>query len=92
MGAVKILFRYLNGTRFLGIQLFVDTPLTLHGFSDADWAGNSNDRTSASAFLIFRGVNPISRSSTKQRIIAYSSIEAKYRVITLAATKLQWVK
>ena len=59
-GAVKRLLRYLNGTRSLGIRLLTDTPLTLHGFSNVDWAGNLNDRTSTSVFLIFLGANPIS--------------------------------
>ena len=39
-GAIKHLLRYLNGMRSLGIQLIVDTPLTLHDFSNADWASN----------------------------------------------------
>ena len=57
---VKHLLCYLNGTRSLYIQLLANTPLTLHGFSNADWVGNPNDRTSTSAFLIFLSANPIS--------------------------------
>ena len=59
-GVVKCLLRYLNGTRSFGIRLLADTPLTLYGFSNADWAGNRDDRTSTRAFLIFLGANPIS--------------------------------
>ena len=44
------------------------------------------------AFLIFLSANPISWSSTKQRIVAHSSTEAQYRAITAAAIELQWVK
>ena len=73
---VKRLLRYLNGTRSLGIRLLVDTPLTLHDFSYANWAGNPNDRTSIDAFLIFLDANPISWSSTKQCTVARSSTEA----------------
>ena len=58
-GAVKCLLHYLNGIRSLGIRLLADTPLTLHGFSNADWAGNLDDCTSIGAFLIFLGANPI---------------------------------
>ena len=39
----------------LGIWLLADTPLTLHGFFDADWDGNPDDRTSICAFLFFFG-------------------------------------
>ena len=78
--------------RSLGIRLLADTPLTLHGFSYADWASNLNDRTSTSSFLIFLGAYPISWSSTKQRTVAHSSTEAEYHVIVVVAAKLQWVK
>ena len=93
-GAVKRLLRYLNGTRSLGIRLLAGTPLTLHGFSDADWASNLDDRTSIEAFLIFLGVNPISWSCTKQCIVASFSVEVEYHAIAAAAAavELQWVK
>ena len=64
----------------------------MHGLSDADWASNPDDRTSTSAFLIFLGADPISWSSTKQRIVARSSTEAKYHAIMVANAKLKWVK
>ena len=89
---IKRLLCYLNGTRSLRIWLLADTPLQLHGFSDANWAGNPDNRTSTCAFPIFLGVNPISWSSTKQRTVARSSTEAEYRAIVVAAAELQWVK
>ena len=88
-GAVKRLLHYLNGTRSLGIQLLADTPLTLHGVSNADWAGNSNDHISTEAFLIFLGANPIFCCSTNQCSIVRSSIEAKYRAIVAVIAKFQ---
>ena len=91
-GGVKRLLRYLNGTRSLGIQLLADTPLTLHGFPDADWASNPDDRTSTNAFLIFLGVNMLSKSSTKQIIVACSSTDAEYQDIAVAVVKMQLVK
>ena len=78
--------------RSFGIRLLADTPLTLHGFFDADWAGNLDDRTSTCAFLIFLGANPISWSSTKQCIVAHSSTKVEYCAIAANAIKLQWVK
>ena len=92
LGAVKHLLRYLNDTRSLGIRILVDTPQTLHGFSYADWAGNPNDHTSTSAFLISIVPNPISWSSIRQRIIDRSSTEVEYHAIVAAAVELQWVK
>ncbi|KAG6479183.1 hypothetical protein ZIOFF_062644 [Zingiber officinale] len=91
-GVVKRLLRYLNGTRDLGIRLLVDTPFTLHGFSDADWAGDPDDQCSTGAFIIFLVANPISWKSTKQRMIVRSSTKAEYHVIASAATENQWIK
>ena len=64
----------------------------MHDFSDADWAGNPDDRTSLGAFLIFLGANPISWSSTKQCIVARSSTKVEYRSIPATSIKLKWVK
>ena len=88
-GAIKHLLHYFNGTRSLGIHPFSNTPQTLYGFSDVDWAGIPDDRTSTGAFLIFLCANPIFWSSTKQRIVARSSIKVEYRAIATAITKLQ---
>ena len=52
-GTVKRLLHYLDGPRSLGIQILIDISQTLKGFSNVDWAGNPNDRTSTRVFLIF---------------------------------------
>ena len=91
-GAVKRFLRSLNGTKDFGINLSSNTPVTLHGFSDADWGGNPDDRTLIGAYVIFLGANPISWSSTKQRTVVRSSTEAEYRAIASAAAKLEWLK
>lgn len=57
------MIRYLLGTIDKGIFFHKDSPLTLHAFSDADWAGNRDDRTSTSAHIIFLGKNPVAWSS-----------------------------
>lgn len=49
-----------------------NSPRTLHAFADADWAGDPNDRTSTSAYVVFLGANPISWSSKKQKTVARS--------------------
>ena len=56
----------------------------MYGFSDIDWVGNLDDRTSTDAFLIFLGANPISWSSTKQRIVARASTKVEYCVMSLS--------
>jgi hypothetical protein len=75
--ATKCLLRYLKGTIFHDLHLRRHRNPSLHALSDADWAGNLDDRTSTTAYVIFLGNNPISWSSRKQRSVARSSTEAE---------------
>lgn len=67
------------------------TSFHLIAYTDADWGGNVDDRTSTSAYLIFFGGNPISWLSKKQRTIARSSTEAEYRFVITATQELMWL-
>nr|CAD1837078.1 unnamed protein product [Ananas comosus var. bracteatus] len=58
--AVKRILRYLKGTITHGLLLRPGASHTLHGFSDADWAGNPDDQRFVSGFAIFLGPNLIS--------------------------------
>ena len=75
----KRLLRYLKGTVGHGLVINRESPISLHAFSDADWAGNQDDRTSTSAYVLFLGSNVISWCSRKQKSVARSSTEAEYR-------------
>ena len=55
--AMKRVLHYLQGTISYGLRLYGCTPLSLHAFADADWAVNSDTRTSTSAYITFLGAN-----------------------------------
>jgi len=40
---VKGIFKFLQGTQYLGLWYPQDTNLTLHAYKDADWDGNVDD-------------------------------------------------
>lgn len=88
LGAKRVL-RYLAGTPWHGIFLKAATPMTLHGFSDADWAGDSHDNVSTNAYYL--GSNPISWSSKKQKGVSRSSTEAEYLVVANITSEINWI-
>ena len=90
--AVKHLLRYIAGTRSYGcVYRRGEGALELIGFSDADHAGDSDDRKSTSGVFFFLGQNPVSWQSQKQRVVALSSCEAEYIAGATAACQGVWL-
>ena len=50
--AVKRILRYLQATTTHGLHITRDSLLSLHGFTNADWAGSIDDRKSTSGYLV----------------------------------------
>lgn len=85
------MLRYLAGTSTHGIFIHKNTPLTLHAYSDRDWAGDTKDYVSTNAYIVYLGRNPVSWSSKKQRGVACSSTEAKYRAVANTSFEVRWL-
>ncbi|XP_075521494.1 uncharacterized protein LOC142554709 [Primulina tabacum] len=90
--AVKRILRYLNGTSNHGLHLTAASRLSLHGFCDADWANDPDDKRSTSGFCWFLCSSPITWSSKKQSVVSRSSTEAEYRSLANATSELLWLK
>ncbi|MGV8048425.1 Ty1/Copia family ribonuclease HI, partial [Mycobacterium kansasii] len=62
------------------------------GYTDADWAGNIDDRKSTSGGCFYIGNCLVSWFSKKQSSISLSTAEAEYIAAGYACTQLVWMK
>ncbi|XP_042521363.1 uncharacterized mitochondrial protein AtMg00810-like [Macadamia integrifolia] len=86
---VKRILRYLKQTQSHGLLFGRSaTPFMLQAFSDANWARNGDDRKSTGGYAIYLGSNLIPLSSQKQRTIARSSTESKYKALADAVLEI----
>ena len=91
---VKRILRNLKGTATYGLMFAasVDTGGGLIGYSDADWAGDVNDRKSTSGYLFMMNGAAVSWRSQKQTCVALSTAEAEYIALAAAAQEATWMR
>jgi hypothetical protein len=90
--AVKHILRYVKFTLSDGLKIYKSASTILSAFSDADWAGCSDDRKSTGGFAIFFGSNLISWCAKKQPMVSHSSTEAEYKSMANAIAELMWLQ
>ncbi|XP_015583366.2 secreted RxLR effector protein 161-like [Ricinus communis] len=87
----KIL-RYLKRTLGKGLLFKKGEYLLIEAYTDADWAGNVNDRRSTSGYCTFVGGNLVTWKSKKQSVVARSSAEAEFRYVAHGFCEVLWIK
>lgn len=75
---LKRILRYLKGTLSIGILFRWENDPELVGYSDADYASDSETRRSTSGHCIMYANAPIAWRCQKQTIVALSTTEAEY--------------
>eukprot|EP00253_Pinus_taeda_P028397 PITA_28397 len=91
LSGMREFLKYLQGTQNYGLWYPRDTDLTLHAYTDADWAESVDDRKSASGGAFFMGSRLVSWFSKKQHSIALSTTEAEYVAAASCFTQLLWM-
>ena len=85
--AVKHILRYLKAMPNYGLSYSINDDINgaLIGYSDADWAGDVNNRKSTSGYLFMISGAAISWKSRKQTCVALSTTKSEY--VALAGAK-----
>ena len=87
--AVKRIFRYLAGTREIGLTY--GTKPSCEGYCDSDW-GSSEDRQCTTGYVFILNGGAISWASHRQPVVALSSTEAEYMAMTQAVKEVLWFR
>jgi len=90
--AVKRVFRYLRSTTDYGLLYRkIENPKVVC-YSDADWAGDQDNRKSTSGMVTFLTSGPISFRAQQQSVVALSTTEAEYIAASEAVKDLIWIQ
>lgn len=90
--AAKMILRYIKGYLDYGLLYKKTNAFCLSGFTDADWAGNADDRHSTTGYCFSTGSAMVSWCSKKQSVVTLSSTEAEYVAATMTAQECMWLK
>ncbi|KAE8703438.1 cytochrome P450 71A9-like [Hibiscus syriacus] len=89
--AIKWILRYLRGTTNKAL-CFKGGDTILIGYVDADLAGNVDIRRSTTGYVYTLGGTAVSWVSQLQKIVALSTTETEYVVVTEASKEMVWLQ
>ena len=90
--AVKRIFRYLCGTKDFGIMYSKQKLFNCIGYSDADFAGDHNDRKSTSGYCFVISGSLVAWRTSKQTCVALSTAESELIALALCCQQSVWLK
>ena len=90
--SVKRVLRYIQGTKDFGFLYKRNTNFTLVGYSDVDFVGDIDNRTSTSSYLMNMGSIKISWNCKKKTTIANYSAEVEYISSWEATCEIVWIQ
>jgi hypothetical protein len=82
LSAIKRILRYLKGVINFEVLFKRKEKVSLTGWSDSDYVGDTDDRKSTSEYVYMMGIGAISWSSKKHAIVTLSTIEAEFVAAT----------
>ena len=90
--AAKRVIRYLKGTVNLALTYRATGNDELHGYSDADWAGDRDTRRSTFGHVFILSDVAVTWGSKRQVSVALSTVESEYMALSLATQEAMWLR
>jgi hypothetical protein len=88
--AVQV-FRYLLGTKHVGLTYKKDSTMSLRAYVDADWGNCLDTRRSTTGFIVAKGTHLINWKASKQSTVSLSTAEAEYKALSDLGRELAWL-
>ncbi|RVW87884.1 Retrovirus-related Pol polyprotein from transposon TNT 1-94 [Vitis vinifera] len=89
-GIIRVL-KYLRFTRDYGLH-YTRYPAVLEGYSDANWISNVKDSKSHSGYVFTLGGAAVSWKSSKQTVIARSTMESEFIALDKCGEEAEWLR
>jgi len=89
---VKRILRYLKGTADLALKYQKSGDEMLLAYSDADWAGDVDDRHSTTGNVFMMAGGAVSWLSKKPATVALSTAEAEYIALSSITQEAVWIR
>jgi hypothetical protein len=90
--ATKRVMKYLQGTKGYSLTFKHTDRLEVFGYTDLDFAGCVDSRKSTLGYIFLLAGGAISWKSSKQTIVATSTIEAEFIACYEATTQALWLR
>ena len=90
--AVKRIFCYLKGTTNVSLKYKKSKSAQLIGYSDADYAGDLDDRHSTSGYIFLMCNGAVNWLSKKQPNVTLSTAESEYVAVSTATQEAVWLR
>ena len=92
LDAAKHFLRYLQGTSDFSILYKADSPLTITGYTDADWGSSPETRQSMGAYTFTLVGGPITQQSKRKTTVSRSSTESEHRALNDSTQEAVWLR
>ena len=89
--AIVRVLRYLRYTHNYGLH-YTRYPAVLEGYSDANWISDIKDSKSTSGYVFTLAGAAVSWKSSKQTVIARSTMESEFIALDKCGEKAEWLR